>query len=112
MPTAAAGIRREHLAAFAAAELARTAPSSAATRYRSLQQFFKWLDDEGEIADGQDAPPDHPGAAAEAGADSATWLTASAVERGILTPRTGRMIFAWAMTYSMSETSVIIGPGA
>ena len=32
-----------------AAQLERTAPSSAATRYRSLQQLFKWLDDEGEI---------------------------------------------------------------
>jgi integrase len=50
MPTAAASIRREHVEAFIAAELARTAPSSAATRYRSLQQLFKWLDDEGEIA--------------------------------------------------------------
>ena len=49
MPTAAASIRREHVEAFIAAELARTAPSSAATRYRSLQQLFKWLDDEGEI---------------------------------------------------------------
>jgi site-specific recombinase XerD len=36
--------------AFIAAELARTAPSSAATRCRSLQQLFKWLDDEGEIS--------------------------------------------------------------
>lgn len=50
MPTAAASIRREHVEAFIAAELARTTPSSAATRYRSLQQPFKWLDDEGEIA--------------------------------------------------------------
>ena len=49
MPTAAASIRREHVEAFIAAELERTAPSSAATRYRSLQQLFKWLDDEGEI---------------------------------------------------------------
>jgi site-specific recombinase XerC len=32
-----------------AAELERTAPASAATRYRSLQQLFNWLDDEGEI---------------------------------------------------------------
>ena len=50
MPTAVASIRREHVEAFIAAELARTAPSSAATRYRSLQQLFKWLDDEGEIS--------------------------------------------------------------
>ena len=50
MPVAAASIRREHVEAFIAAELERTAPSSAATRYRSLQQFFNWLDDEGEIS--------------------------------------------------------------
>jgi site-specific recombinase XerD len=49
MPTSAAGIHREHVEAFIAAELVRTAPSSAATRYRSLQQFFRWLLDEGEI---------------------------------------------------------------
>ena len=48
MPTAAAGIRREHVEAFIAAELQRAKPSSAATRYRSLQQLFKWLEDEGE----------------------------------------------------------------
>jgi hypothetical protein len=50
MPTAVASIRREHVEAFIAAELARTAPASAATRYRWLQQLFKWLDDEGEIS--------------------------------------------------------------
>jgi site-specific recombinase XerC len=49
MPTAVASIRREHVEAFIAAELQRTKPASAATRYRSLQQLFKWLDDEGEI---------------------------------------------------------------
>ena len=49
MPTAARSIRREHVEAFIAAELERTAPSSAATRYRSLQQLFGWLDEEGEI---------------------------------------------------------------
>jgi len=49
MPTAADSIRREHVEAFIVAELERTASSSAATRYRSLQQLFRWLDDEGEI---------------------------------------------------------------
>jgi site-specific recombinase XerC len=49
MPTAAHSIRREHTEAFIAAELARTAPSSAATRHRSLQQLFGWLDADGEI---------------------------------------------------------------
>ena len=41
----------------------------------------------------------------EAGAVSAAWLTAVAVERRIFTPSTGKMIFAWAMKYSMSEIS-------
>jgi len=49
MPTAVGGIRREHVEAFIAAELERTAPASAATRYRSLQRLFSWLDDEGEV---------------------------------------------------------------
>jgi site-specific recombinase XerC len=50
MPPAVASIRREHVEAFIAAEVERTAPSPAATRYRSLQQLFKWLDDQGEIS--------------------------------------------------------------
>jgi site-specific recombinase XerD len=49
MPSAVRSICREHVEAFIVAELERTAPSSAATRYRSLQQLFGWLDEEGEI---------------------------------------------------------------
>src|ERR1039457_3646846 len=49
MPKAVRSIRREHVEAFIVAELERTAPSSAATRYRSLRQLFGWLDEEGEI---------------------------------------------------------------
>lgn len=49
MPTAVVAIKREHIEAFIAGELERTSASSAATRYLSLQQFFRWLDDEGEI---------------------------------------------------------------
>src|SRR6266705_2499772 len=49
MPTTAASIRREHVEAFIVAELERTAPASASTRYRSVQQLFNWLDEEGEI---------------------------------------------------------------
>jgi site-specific recombinase XerD len=49
MPTATASIKREHVEAFIAAELVRTAASSAAGRYRSLQQLFNWLEEEGEI---------------------------------------------------------------
>ena len=47
MPTTVTSIKREHVEAFIAAELERTSASSAATRYRSLQQFFRWLDEEG-----------------------------------------------------------------
>jgi site-specific recombinase XerC len=49
MPTVVGNIRREHVEAFIVAELERTAPASAATRYRSLQQLFNWLDEEGEV---------------------------------------------------------------
>ena len=49
MPRAVAGLRREHVEAFIEDQLARLRPASAANRYRSLQQFFKWLVDEGEV---------------------------------------------------------------
>src|SRR5258708_35786497 len=49
MPTSAGGIRREHVEAFVASELDRTSPSAAATRYRTVQQFFRWLVEEGEV---------------------------------------------------------------
>jgi len=49
MPTTACSIRREHVEAFIAAELERTAPSSDATRCRSNQRLFGWLDEDGEI---------------------------------------------------------------
>jgi site-specific recombinase XerD len=49
MPRVVAHVRREHVEAFQEDQLARLRPASAANRYRSLQQFFKWLIDEGEI---------------------------------------------------------------
>jgi len=49
MPRAVAGIRREHVEAFIEDMVARLRPASAANRYRSLQQFFRWCVDEGEI---------------------------------------------------------------
>lgn len=49
MPRAVAHIRREHLETFIEDQLARLRPASAANRYRSLQQFFRWLVGEGEI---------------------------------------------------------------
>lgn len=49
MPTAADKILREHVETFVEDQLARHKPTSAAVRYRSLQQLFKWLVEEREI---------------------------------------------------------------
>jgi site-specific recombinase XerD len=49
MPTKATAIRREHVEAFVEEQLGKHAPATAASRYRSLQQLFRWLLDEGEI---------------------------------------------------------------
>lgn len=49
MPTAAAALTREHVETFIEHLLGRRSPSTAASRYRSLQQMFRWLEDEGEI---------------------------------------------------------------
>ena len=49
MPTAAGAITREHIEAFLGAMLERLSPATTAKNYRSLQQFFKWLVDDGEI---------------------------------------------------------------
>ena len=43
MPTSVASIRRDHVEAFIAAELVRTAPSSAATRYRYRSSSSGWM---------------------------------------------------------------------
>ena len=49
MPTAVAHIKREHVEAFIADQLARWTPGTAHTRYKGLAQFFKWAREEGEI---------------------------------------------------------------
>jgi site-specific recombinase XerD len=49
MPQSVGAIRREHVEAYIADQLERWTPSTAATRYRYLQQFFRWLEEEGEI---------------------------------------------------------------
>jgi len=49
MPTVTPAISREHVEAYIVSEIDRTSASTAATRYRCLQQFFNWLRDEGEI---------------------------------------------------------------
>lgn len=50
MPTTASGVAREHLEAFLAALADRVAPATVAEHYRSLQQLFRWLVEDGEIA--------------------------------------------------------------
>ncbi len=71
MRTAPRSIRQEHVEAFIAAELKRTAPSFGATRYRSLQQVFGWLDEEGEINESPMAKTRPPKIPREAGTGSA-----------------------------------------
>jgi len=51
MPMQVEAIRREHVEAFLADILERFKPATAANKYRSLQQFFKWLLEEGEITE-------------------------------------------------------------
>jgi hypothetical protein len=49
MPTAVDSIRREHVEAFIEELDARFKPATVGVRFRSLQQLFKWLLEEGEI---------------------------------------------------------------
>lgn len=49
MPTGVGSIAREHVEAFLAALTDRCAPATVAKHYRSLQQLFRWLVDDGEI---------------------------------------------------------------
>jgi site-specific recombinase XerD len=49
MPVKVASIRREHVEAFMDELNARTKPATASNRFRALQQFFKFLVEEGEI---------------------------------------------------------------
>lgn len=50
MPTQVAAIAREHVEHFLVSlQEAGRAPSTVHTRYRGLQQFFKWCADDGEI---------------------------------------------------------------
>jgi site-specific recombinase XerC len=50
MPTTVGSITREHVETFIADQLHRWVPTTAATRYRCLQQFFRWLVEDGETA--------------------------------------------------------------
>jgi site-specific recombinase XerD len=49
MPTAVSAITREHVEAFIADLLDRLSPATAAKHYRSLQQLWRWLVEDGEI---------------------------------------------------------------
>jgi site-specific recombinase XerD len=51
MPTEVGAIRREHVEAFIEHVLDHNKSSTAATRYRDLQQLFRWLVEEGEITE-------------------------------------------------------------
>jgi site-specific recombinase XerD len=51
MPTEVASIRREHVESFIEHVLERSRASTAGTRYRDLQQLFRWLLEEGEISE-------------------------------------------------------------
>jgi site-specific recombinase XerD len=51
MPQDVATLRREHIESYVEDCIARHAPATANQRYRSLQQFFKWAVDEGEVTD-------------------------------------------------------------
>ena len=48
-PGAVDAIHREHVESYIEDQLARHKPSTALVRYKSLQQFFRWCVDEGEI---------------------------------------------------------------
>lgn len=49
MPTAASAIRREHVETYVAEMTERLSAATVAKHYRSLQQLFRWLVDDGEI---------------------------------------------------------------
>lgn len=49
MPTSVTAIRREHVESFIETLLAKWRPATANNRYRALQRFFAWCEEEGEI---------------------------------------------------------------
>ena len=49
MPTAVSALRREHVEAFMDELNQRTKPATASNRFRALQQFFKYLEEEDEV---------------------------------------------------------------
>ena len=51
MPRDVSSIRREHVEAYIEDVLARYKPATAVVRFKSLQQYFRWLLEEGEITE-------------------------------------------------------------
>jgi site-specific recombinase XerD len=51
MPTRVADLKREHVEDYIISIGDRHSPATTATRYRALQQLFRWLVEEGEITD-------------------------------------------------------------
>lgn len=49
MPQDVGNVRREHVESFIAYLLERWKPATANNRFRGLQSFFKWLEEEGEV---------------------------------------------------------------
>ncbi len=51
MRTDVTKLTREHIEAFIVHLLDTRSPATGLYRFKALQQFFRWLDDEGEIID-------------------------------------------------------------
>jgi site-specific recombinase XerD len=51
MPTTANGITREHVESYIADMVGTVSPATVAKHYRSLQQLWRWLVEDGEIPD-------------------------------------------------------------
>ena len=71
MPQEVANIRREHVEAFIADLLDRWKAATANNRFQSLQTFFTWLAEDGEVKECKiiTTPPNSPGASQNNDAD-------------------------------------------
>ena len=95
MSTLAASIRREHVEAFIEHLLATWSASTAANRYRGLQQLFRWLEDEGEVPASPMArmrPPRVPELTVAVLPETSLRALLATVEGGDLTARRDRAI--------------------
>src|SRR6266540_1834182 len=96
MPMQAAAVRREHVEAYLADLSSVRSASTVATRYRGLQQLFKWLAEEGEITESpmrNMRPPTIPEAPVPVlGDDELRRLLATCTGRGFDERRDGAMI--------------------